>query len=68
METRLRKLWSISLLMISCAALIISVSNLLSVKLPDTILRISGVICLVALPVLAYTSVKLKIWEKRDTE
>lgn len=68
METRLRKLWSISLLMISCAGLILSVSNLISVKLPDMIVRILGVICLLALPVLAYSSVKLRIWEKRDTE
>ncbi len=68
MDNRLRKIWGISLLVISCAALILAISNLTSAQLPDMVLRILGAICLLALPVLAYTSVKLRIWEKRDTE
>ena len=66
MQNNLRKLWGISLLIISCVSLAISISNLVSVELPDMLKRILGIIILLALPVLVYTSVKLKIWKKDE--
>lgn len=50
--------WSISLMVISFATIILSGSNIIGIELPDIIVRIIGVIDLLALPVLAYTTVK----------
>ncbi|MBQ4465931.1 MAG: hypothetical protein II916_08235 [Oscillospiraceae bacterium] len=63
-ERGLRKLWSMSLLVISCISLVLSVSNLASIELPDLVKRILGVLILLGIPVLVYSSVKLKIWKK----
>ena len=49
-------------------ALIISICNIASVELPDPVKRALGVIGLLALPVVAYSSMKLRIWEKRDKQ
>ena len=68
MDNRLRKIRGISLLVISCAALILAICNLTSAQLPDMVLRILGAICLLGLPVLAYTSVKLRIWKTHDDQ
>ena len=64
MQNNLRKLWGISLLIISCISLIISICNLVSVDLPDILKRILGIAILLDLPVFVYASVKLKIWKK----
>jgi hypothetical protein len=58
MKKRNNLLWSISLLVIGIATIIISGSNSIGIELPDIIVRIIGVIDLLALPVLAYTTVK----------
>ena len=58
MKKRNDLLWSISLLVIGIATIIISGSNSIGIELPDIIVRIIGVIDLLALPVLAYTTVK----------
>ena len=58
----------IGLLVISCAALILAICNLTSAQLPDMVQRILGAICLLTLPVLVYTSVKLRIWETHDDQ
>lgn len=63
-ERGLRKLWSVSLLVISCTSLVLSVSNLASIELPDLVKRILGVVGLLGIPILVYSSVKLKIWKK----
>ena len=51
--------WAISLLVISIVTLVIAFSNIFGVELPDVLKRVLGVIDLIALPVLAYSSVKL---------
>ncbi|MCI8426694.1 MAG: hypothetical protein HFJ03_03995 [Lachnospira sp.] len=51
-------LWSIALLCISIATLIYAGSNIAGIKLPDVCIRILGIVELIALPVLAYTSIK----------
>ena len=53
-------MWSVSLLIISIVTLIIAFSNIFAIELPDVLKRLLGVIDLVALPVLIYTSVKFK--------
>ncbi|MED9903491.1 MAG: hypothetical protein UFG06_04820 [Lachnospiraceae bacterium] len=51
-------LWSISLLVIGIATLVLVGSNIIGIELSDIVVRIMGVIDLLALPVLAYTTVK----------
>ena len=60
----MRKAWSLSLLVIGCITLTITINNFTGGHLPDVLTRILGVIDLIAIVVLAYTSVKLKIWKK----
>ena len=43
MQNNLRKLWGISLLIISCISLIIGICNLVSADLPDILKRILGI-------------------------
>lgn len=50
--------WGISLIIIGAATIILAGSNVIGLKLPDIAVRIIGIVDLVALPVLAYTSVK----------
>ena len=64
MQNNLRRLWGISLVIISCVSLISAICNLVSVELPDMLKRILGIAILLALPVFVYASVKLKIWKK----
>lgn len=58
MEKRNNLLWSLSLLVIGIATVILADSNIIGIELPDIAVRIIGVIDLIALPVLAYTTVK----------
>lgn len=58
MKKRNDLLWSISLLVIGIATIILSGSNIIGIELSDIVVRIVGVIDLLALPVLAYTTVK----------
>lgn len=51
-------MWTVSLLAISVVTLVLAFSNIVGVELPDVWKRLLGVIDLIALPVLAYTSVK----------
>ena len=57
MEKRNNLLWSLSLLVIGIATVILAGSNIIGIELPDIAVRIIGVIDLIALPVLAYTTV-----------
>ena len=58
MKKRNDLLWSLSLLVIGIATVILAGSNIIGIELPDIAVRIIGVIDLIALPVLAYTTVK----------
>ena len=58
MEKRNNLLWSLSLLVIGIATVILAGSNIIGIELPDIAVRIIGVIDLISLPVLAYTTVK----------
>ena len=51
-------IWSISLMVIGIATFIIAGSNVIGIELPDIIVRILGIVDLIALPFLAYSTVK----------
>ena len=65
MKKRNDLLWGISLLVIGLATIILTGLNISGIDVPDIVVRIIGVIDLLALPVLVYTTVK-KI--KKDSE
>ena len=50
--------WSISLMVIGLSAFILAGSNVVGIELPDVVVRILGIIDLIALPFLAYSTVK----------
>ena len=56
----MRKAWTVSLLVITCISVIIAVNNFTGDHLPDALTRVLGVLDLIAIVVLTYTSVKLK--------
>ena len=65
MKKRNDLLWSISLLVIGLATIILTGLNIIGIDVPDIVVRIIGVIDLLALPVLAYSTVKKF---KKDSE
>ena len=67
MKKRNDLLWSLSLLVIGIATVILVGSNIIGIALPDIAVRITGVIDLIALPVLAYTTVK-RIRKDKEAE
>lgn len=50
--------WSISLIIIGIATIILAGANIVQIELPDIAVRLLGVIDLVSLPVLAFSTVK----------
>ena len=57
-------MWSVSLLVISIVTLITAFSNIFGFELPNVLKILLGVIDLVALPILIYTSIKSKKSDK----
>lgn len=62
------KAWSISLLIGSLCSLIIVISGIVGLELPDIVKVILGVMILIALPVAAYTTVKMLLELKANKE
>lgn len=50
--------WSISLILIGLLTIILAGSNTVGIELPDAAVRILGIVDLIALPFLAYSTVK----------
>ena len=50
--------WSLSLLIISVCAIILVGSNIIGIELNDVLTRIMGILDLVCLPVLVFTTIK----------
>lgn len=50
--------WSISLLVISIVSIVLFGSGIIGIELSDTAKRMLGIVDLLALPVLSYTSIK----------
>lgn len=53
-------LWSFSLLTIAVASVILAGSRIIGADLPDLVVRLLGIIDLIALPVLIYSSIQKK--------
>jgi len=51
-------LWSISLMSIGIAAFILAGANIVGIELPDIAVRILGIVDLISIPVLVYSTVK----------
>ncbi len=50
--------WSLSLLIISVCTVILAGSNIIGIELNDVLTRILGILDLVCLPVLVFTTIK----------
>ena len=59
-----RDAWAISLLIIGVVTLFITITSFIDLGLPDALMRVLGILDLCALVILAFTTVKLKIWKK----
>lgn len=57
-EKTLTRLWGISLIVIGVGSLVILVPGLFGVTVPDSVIGALGILELIALPVLAFTTVK----------
>lgn len=55
-QRKVEILWGISLLIISIVTLILVGSNIIGFQLPDIVIRILGILALISIPVLVYTS------------
>lgn len=56
----IRTMWSFSLLTIAVASVILAGSRIIGADLPDLVVRLLGIINLIALPVLIYSSIQKK--------
>lgn len=57
-KDELNRAWGLSLLVIGVSTLILAAQAILAFPLPDWIVRILGIADLLALPVLAFTSIR----------
>lgn len=55
---KLDLVWSICLIIIGLGALIVSLNDVFDLGFPDTLIRPIGIVDLITLPVLAFTTVK----------
>jgi len=55
-----KSLWTLSLLVICCITIIWTVCKFAGIDLPDSVVRIMGILDLCAIPVLVYTTIKVK--------
>ncbi len=51
-------MWGLSLLIVGVATVILAGSNVIGIELPNVAVRMIGIVDLIALPVLVYTTVK----------
>ncbi len=57
-NSNLNIVWCISLLIIGIATIILAGTNIIDIELSDTFTRVIGIIEIIALPVLVFTSIK----------
>ncbi len=58
MKKKNDSMWCFSLLIIGIATVILAGSNIIGIELSDVAVRIIGIVDLIALPILSYTTVK----------
>lgn len=54
-----KRIWAVCLIVLGVAAVLLGLIRLLCAGVPDAVVRALGVAMLIALPVFAYTTVKL---------
>ena len=57
-ERKVTKLWGISLLVISICSLILSISRMIEVELPDALKIVIVILDIIAIPILVYSTAK----------
>lgn len=62
---RINQVWSVSLMVIGLTTLVVAGSRILGITLPDAAVVAAGVLDLIALPVLSFTTVRKLIGEKK---
>lgn len=58
MEKNNTRIWSLSLFIISIVTVVWAVCNIAGIKLPDLVIRTMGILDIIAIAVLVYTSLK----------
>lgn len=58
MKNKIDLIWVISLIVIGISAILLAVSNIIGLALPDIAIRMIGVLDIIALPVLIVATVK----------
>ena len=58
MKNKIDLIWIISLIVIGISAILLAVSNIIGLALPDIAIRMIGVLDIIALPVLIVATVK----------
>lgn len=54
-----KRIWAVCLIVLGVAAVLMGLTRLLWAGVPDAVVRALGIAMLIALPVFAYTTVKL---------
>lgn len=63
-DKKMTIIWSAALLILSVATLIIVCANIVGIELSDTVIRVLGIVELIALPIFVFVSVK-KFFKKQ---
>lgn len=58
MNANIDRIWALTLFVIGICTIILAGTNIIGIELPDVIVRIIGVIDLIAIPVLVYATIK----------
>ena len=61
---RINRVWAVSLFVVGFATMILAGSNLVAVRLPDIVIRALGILDLIALFLLTFSTTKKQV--KRD--
>ena len=56
--------WTVSLLVIVCIVIVYAGLRIAKIAIPDTVIRILGILDLIAIVVLVYSTVKLRMEKK----
>jgi len=52
------RLWALTLMLTGLVSLVLSVANIADIDIPDMVVRALGIISLLALPMLVFTSIR----------
>ena len=64
----LNLIWSLSLIIIGVATLILAVCSIIGAELPDILTRILGIADLIALPFLIFSTVKKAVHKTENSD